>query len=71
MGNYTVAGTFGSHLAECWSFLHICTVDVKNRDENSFLWHPILKKGITELFAGHDLLSKGKEEKKKKKNVNC
>lgn len=64
MGNYTVAGTFGSHLAECWSFLHICTVDVKIGMKTRFFGIPYLKKGITELFASHDLLSKGKKKQK-------
>ena len=46
MGNYTVAGTFGSHLAECWSFLRICTVDVKIGMKTHFFGIPYLKRAL-------------------------
>lgn len=42
-GHYTVAGTFGSHLAECWSFLHVCFI-YKSWDGNSFFGIPYFKK---------------------------
>lgn len=38
-GHYTVAGTFGSHLTECWSCLRVCFI-YKNRDGNSFFGIP-------------------------------
>lgn len=44
-GNYTVAGTFGSLLAECWSFCHFCIV-YENREENSFFGIPYLKRAL-------------------------
>lgn len=48
-----MAGTFGSHLAECWPFF----LDL-NQDEKSFFGIPDLKDHDRAL-TGHDLLSKG------------
>lgn len=51
-----MAGTFGSHLAECWSFCFLYFSDL-NHYEKSFFGIPDLK-DHNGVFTGRDLLSR-------------